>query len=95
MFFGSLGCCPKDHNKSMQIRLPPHFSNKIRLLSCYLPTNIQLVNAHLCRVAVTPQVLFPHLLVCVANLISDMMLPIYFRFLIQLIDILKNRLKHF
>ena len=70
MLFGSLGCYPKDHTKLMQIRLAPNLYNKIRLLSTYLPTNIQLVNAHLCRVAVTPQVLFPHLLVCVANLIQ-------------------------
>ena len=52
MLFGSLGCYPKDHTKSMQIRLAPNLYNKIRLLSTYLPTNIQLVKCtHLCRVA--------------------------------------------
>ena len=52
MLFGSLGCYPKDHTKSMQIRLAPHLYNEIRLLSTYLPTNIQLVKCtHLCCVA--------------------------------------------
>ena len=71
MFFGSLGCCPKDHNKSIQIRLPPHFSNKIRLLLCYLPTNIQLAKCTSLLLAGAPHVPFPHLLVCVTNLISE------------------------
>ena len=39
MLFGSLGCYPKDHTKSMQIRLAPNLYNKIRLLSTYLPTH--------------------------------------------------------
>ena len=81
MLFGSLGCYPKDHTKSMEIKI----GAKSQLAKC----------THLCRIAVSPQLPFPHMLVCVTNLISDMMPPIHFKFLIYLIDILTKRLKHF
>ena len=95
MLFGGLGYYPKDHTKSMQIRLAPHLYNKIRLLSTYLPTNIQLVKCTSLALAAEPHIYFLHLLVYVANLISDMMAQIYFRFLIfSLICISKKRFKH-